>query len=302
MVSRRAFLATGALGSAALATAAFGRELSDTTFDLEVTETEIRIQDLPLTFEGYRIGFTSDLHLGRYVPSDWIDKVIQSLVLAEVDLGILGGDYTWIPSAVHQRSFPTRNNRFVSGVEKRILLEIYETLTTSLSKFTPKDGVFAVLGNHDNWNNGKLCKEHLEKNSIKFLINESVELKRGKETLRLSGVDDYWTGVPEIPSPNPRSPKSPHIVISHNPDYLSSLLQHLKHPFDLGLSGHTHGGQVCFPLTGAISYNVKDTRFSAGLAKVRAAQVYTTRGIGVVEVPYRINCRPEVSILSLTRA
>ena len=92
-------------------------------------------------------------------------------------------------------------------------------------------------------------------------------------------------------------------MANHNPDFTSLIHTRGVSSFDLALSGHTHGGQVCIPALGAISYNINDLRLGEGLFTFPdGSQSYTSRGIGVVEFPYRINCPPEVTVLQLTKA
>ena len=134
-----------------------------------------------------------------------------------------------------------------------------------------------------------------------MLINRSVTFKRNLETFRIIGTDDYWTGIPRFAAA-PKRESENRVLISHNPDYVSFLLENTACEFDLALSGHTHGGQIKLPIIGALGYNVTDARFGEGLVHHKRGEVFTTRGLGVVEIPVRINCPPEVSILTLTHA
>ena len=180
----------------------------------------------------------------------------------------------------------------------------YELVSSIIAEVNAPEGIVAVYGNHDRWTIPKFCHKQFTSRQIRILINESIELNRSGSILRLIGVDDYWTGIPRIPKlpVRTKNSKEVRILISHNPDFLSPLINQRQNIFDLGLCGHTHGGQIKLPVVGALHYNIRDLRLSEGLYQNDYCSVYTTRGVGVVEIPYRVNCNPEVSILNLTRA
>ena len=90
--------------------------------------------------------------------------------------------------------------------------------------------------------------------------------------------------------------------MSHNPDYISRLLEiQPEYHFDLALCGHTHGGQIRLPGMGAVMSQIQDPRFVAGLVNINGKQVYTSRGLGVVGLPFRYDCPPEVTVFTLKR-
>ena len=90
----------------------------------------------------------------------------------------------------------------------------------------------------------------------------------------------------------------PAILLAHNPDTKDVLADR---PWDLMLSGHTHGGQVVLPIVGERFVPMRDKRFIAGLKQWNGRQVYVTRGVGNID-GVRVNCRPEVAILDLASA
>jgi uncharacterized protein len=90
-------------------------------------------------------------------------------------------------------------------------------------------------------------------------------------------------------------PGKPTIVLCHNPDGKSAMR---RVPWDLMLSGHTHGGQVCVPFVHPLWTPVRDKRYIAGLNQWEGRQLYITRGMGSPK-HLRAGCRPEISILNL---
>ncbi len=89
------------------------------------------------------------------------------------------------------------------------------------------------------------------------------------------------------------------MALVHEPDYIERLAKLV--PVDLQLSGHTHGGQVRVPGLGAVILPPWGHAYVEGLYHVGAGQVYTSRGIGMVGIPFRFNCPPEVTEITLAQ-
>lgn len=303
-LSRRAFLA-GAAGVAATATLPRW-ERFDTTSALELVERIVPIRDLPRPFEGYRIGFLADLHIGTNVPFELLDLSLEMLRKSAPDLLVLGGDLIAINDSVISQMMQRDCNTALKGLPQVSHPQlVYEGIASRLAGWQPPDGAFSVLGNHDRWVSPNLCIGTLGSLGHRVLVNELVEVRRAEATLQLYGTDDYWNGTPHLHDfPPPSTPgRELRIMANHNPDFTGLIQDKQAASFHLALSGHTHGGQVKLPLVGAISYNINDLRLAEGLFTFPdGTQSYTSRGIGVVEVPYRINCPPEVTVLQLSRA
>jgi uncharacterized protein len=90
--------------------------------------------------------------------------------------------------------------------------------------------------------------------------------------------------------------EEPKIVVVHEPDFADEIA---RHPVDLQLSGHSHGGQVWIPGIGAPILPSLATKYPRGLYQVANMQLYTNRGIGVITPPVRLNCRPEITLITL---
>lgn len=277
----------------------------NTTSTLELCERQIALQHLPLAFQNYRIGVLSDPHLGVYVPTEWVDHAVSLLEQAKIDLLLMGGDYIWYPDRQGvEHLYPIRNPRFAREEKAEVMVsEIFATVADLGARLNPPDGRFGVLGNHDGWTGPHLCKQRFQERGIRVLENELVSLSRGDDHIRLFGTADYWTGIPTRPKFQARiKDDETRIVLTHNPDYTSELLSIGYTDVDLAISGHTHGGQIKLPLVGALHGNVRDTRFREGLFSHHGLISYTSRGVGVVEMPFRINCPAEVTVLELVRA
>lgn len=234
---------------------------------------EFNLPDLPPAFEGLRILFVSDLHIdGNPVLAD---KFIELIKNVPTDLVILGGDY-----------------RFkIKGTQQNVI----NLISKMVSSLDAGMGIFGVLGNHDSWE----MLECLEQTGIRFLVNESVSISRQGQRIWLSGVDDahYFRGddlnktLQNVPLQEFK------ILISHSNDILN---RHGFPEFDLVLCGHTHGGQINFPLIGPLLVHSKLPRkFAAGAWTYKNIPGFTTRGLGTSGLPVRFNCPPEIVLIKL---
>jgi uncharacterized protein len=289
-MKRRTFLGISAVSLGTLAS------LRNTTFELEVSSFKIPLKGLPKDFDSYRIGYISDLHLGNFVPLDWIAHCFDALTKLQPDLIIVGGDLVDAPKGTAHR---LRKWKSKHSPNTDIARQLYYNVSTIMAKQRPKDGVIAVVGNHDNWFPASIWQQPLRERGVTLLVNQKHVIQRGTSTLSIYGTDDYLTGSPRIPLD---SSENVQIVVSHNPDLIGELFQSATHTplFELALCGHTHGGQVCLPAIGSLTYNVKHTQLAKGLSRQGETAIFTSRGVGVVELPVRVNCPAEVSILELT--
>jgi predicted MPP superfamily phosphohydrolase len=306
MLSRRTFLKAASVGAAGFAVAAARRDMEDDgyTGTPVIERLTISLPDLPKDLASYRIGFLTDLHLGMWVPPSWITHALETLQRERVDILLLGGDYIFVSdNPVWSATRAIRNSDYIGLSRRETAAKAFSDALRLISQHSYPDGTYAVVGNHEHWNSIELFQlASKEFPSIRVLINEEVSVHRGVATLNILGVDDHLTGFPMKPPPRPGSPKEhTRILLSHNPDYVATLLEEEMNAFDIALCGHTHGGQVCIPgLTGTI-IPVQDPRFMVGLTRVNSGYVYTSRGLGVVGLPFRVNCPPEITIIELQR-
>ncbi len=245
-------------------------------YDIEVTRHEVEIANLPPSFEGYRIAFLTDTHIASFMRRAFFREVVAQVARFDPDLVLLGGDFvTW---------------------ERHIPL-MAELLLTDL---TARDGVYAVLGNHDYWANADGVVAAMTARGVRFVINRSIDIRRGDEAIALAGVDEIYRGAPDADAAFGRlDPKTPCIAISHHPDVVD-ILEDRR--IDLLLCGHTHGGQIRFPFFGSVIVPSKhEGRYARGFHRMGSVLLYVSRGIGAIP-PLRILCRPEVATFVLRRS
>lgn len=246
--------------------------LHNEVYDLEINRYEIQVRDLPAEFDGYRIGFLTDLHVASFMRRALYRTAIEALKKDDVDLVLFGGDFvTWA------RHIPLMARLMTEGLE-------------------PRDGAWAVLGNHDYWADADGVVAALTAQGVRFVINRSVPIRRGDAEIRLAGIDEIYRGKPDVDAALGSGRDGVTIAISHHPDIIDRLD---GRRIDLLVCGHTHGGQIRFPFLGALVVPSRhEWRYAAGFFREGDVLMYVSRGIGAVP-PVRILCRPEVAIFTL---
>jgi predicted MPP superfamily phosphohydrolase len=158
-------------------------------------------------------------------------------------------------------------------------------------------GRFSILGNHDAASDPARVVRTLRDHHSPVLLNHSIPLERGKDRIWLAGIDDALAGRPDLGLALTNIPSAEcTVLLAHEPDFAdeASLL-----PVDLQLSGHSHGGQVWLPGIGAPWLPPLGRRYPRGLYKVGDMTLYTNIGIGTIRAPIRLNCPPEITLITL---
>jgi len=274
-LSRRAFLKTaGLVAASSLAALAGGYLLLDESRDPVVERVTIPIPGLHPALEGFTIVQLTDIHLLPYTRAALVKKTIAIANSLKPDLVVLTGDYVW------------------QGREA-----IYE-LPPLLAGLNARFGVYSVMGNHDYWMDIQALQREFARNRLPVLDNEGIPVSLGKGAFFLAGMDDGWSGQPDFRKAIEGAPASvPIILLLHEPDLVDQTS--LEPRISLQLSGHTHGGQVLIHGDTPPFKPYLGKKYIKGLYKVRNTWQYTSRGIGVISVPLRINCPPEITYLTL---
>jgi len=241
---------------------------------LDVQRVSIPLRYLPPELHGLRLIQLSDMHLEPCTELDFIKKALIRVSELEPDLIVLTGDF------VYERA------------------DVVEEMAPLLSVLNPPLGVFACLGNHDYWTDAKVVWNGLERAGVQVLVNSNHCIKFGGVEFALAGLDDYWSGEPDLDKTlEGIPPRQAVVLMAHEPDPAENLL--LGGRVGLQLSGHTHGGQVQLPLIGAPVLPYLGTLYPEGLYSVHQGFLYVNRGLGVVPPGVRFNCRPEITEITL---
>lgn len=254
--------------------------------DLRLTEAEIVIPGLAQDFDGYTIAVLSDLHQATLPGIAHSRRAARMAQGSNPDLIALTGDFavSFHYSAAASRPF------YRSGMR---------ALARVIPELRARDGVVAVLGNHDYYYDAFDVAVWLRSLGVKVLVNSAFLVGRNGAHLAISGLDDTCEGRidPEggcrsIPLDVPR------VILAHNPDAVLGFSPSL--PVSLVLAGHTHGGQVILPFVGAL---VRNSRICAahhprGWVPNPRAPLFVSAGVGS-QIPLRFRCPPEVVVMRL---
>lgn len=248
-----------------------------------VTRLEIPLRRLPAAFDGFKIAQLSDFHYDDHFSVVPIKRAVEIVNGLNPDLVVLTGDFVTQPFSYRWQDAQKCAN--AAGPCAEILRGIRSG-----------NQMLAVLGNHDYGCDHKRVTALLQAQGIKVLVNHSIALERSGSRLWIAGADDNpdagdlratLRGVPQDEAT---------VMLIHEPDN-AEYTQHF--PVDLQMSGHSHGGQVVFPLIGPLYLPENGKRFPWGLRQLGSLTLYTNAGIGTMGLPIRFNCPPEVTLYSL---
>lgn len=235
--------------------------------DLRVTRAPLPVRGLPTALEGLRIGFMTDVHRSQWVSDEDVRVATDELLAAQPDIIMLGGDYvTWA------------DRRYIGAAAE------------ALSRLRAPHGVFAVLGNHDD---DRDMPAALRNHGIEVLRDARTQRRIRNEWLDIAGIR-FWTRRPTEIAAALRGAAGPVILLAHDPRRVVEAAA-LRVP--VILAGHTHGGQVVLPMIGAVAARKFPTL--SGFTRRDETTLFVSRGLGTVYVPVRLNCPPEVAVLTL---
>ncbi len=269
------------VGSGVATLGAYGYSSRLETQWLQIERVTVPLKHLGSALDGFKVVHMSDFHLQPHTQIELVERAVEAANRLSPDLIALTGDY-------------------VTGDRSSNSETIFE-LAPVLTKLNAKYGVFTVLGNHEYSANEKVVLSGLKESGLTVLINDGLALSVGQQMLYLAGLDDAWKGNPDLSKALEKRPGSvPTILLVHEPDFADTFSA--DGTVSLQLSGHSHGGQIRLPGIGALALPRHGRKYDQGLYRVKDMWVYTTRGIGVIGVPLRFNCRPEITEITLVRS
>lgn len=238
--------------------------------------------DVPMAFDGYRIGFASDFHLESKFKERQLHGTVKALQATAPDVLLLGGDYQ-------------------EGCEYVV------PLLAELGRVLPPDGTFAVLGNNDYERCTELIRRAMREQGMTLLEDSIATLYRGSDSITLWGANAYAGRYPTAPKKRSISTKGTSIdensftiLLTHTPDYVEDAD---VSGVDLALAGHTHGGQVTlFGLYAPITASKYGTRFRTGLRRnSQGVPIIISGGLGTSRRNIRFCAPTDIIIVTLRR-
>ena len=275
-VSRRGFLkwilGSGAVGAISLLSGRVYITKIEPRW-IEIVRVDVPIRGLPAPLQGFTIAQLSDFHVGPHVKAEDVHRAVEMANKLGPDLVVLTGDYV-SESAQHSAA-----------------------CAGELAALKAEHGVHAILGNHDFWTDAAVVAANLRQVGLDVLRNEHRRLEVGDTILWLVGIEDVWSGKPDLGAALDGVPqKATTVLLVHEPDFADQVT---RHNISLQLSGHSHGGQVRLPFVGAPILPYLAHKYPYGLRRIGEMWLYTNRGIGLVAPPVRFLCRPEITLLRL---
>jgi len=264
-------------------------------YNYKINKVNLAFKDLPDAFQGFRLVQISDIHAGSYDSIEQVDKGIQMINELDPDMVVFTGDLV--------NSDKDEIDPYVSVFEK----------------IKAKEGKFSVTGNHDYYGNrskqggdrqtywNDFLSKH-EKMGFDILMNENRVIRRGNDTFRLVGVENWGRGpFPKHADLNKALADVEQneftVLLSHDPTHWDDhTLKHDK-KVHLTLSGHTHGMQFGINALG-IKWSPIKFRYKkwAGLYTELEQNLYINRGFGFLGFPGRVGMYPEITEITFQKA
>ena len=293
--NRRKFVSQIALISGALPFVGLIFGMIYGKYNYRVFKYEMDFDDLPKSFDGFKITHISDIHSGSL---DNIEKVKYGIDLInkqKSDVILFTGDFV--------------NNKS-NELEK--WKDIFKSMEAPLGKFS-------ILGNHDygdyyDWksndekiNNFKKFVDYQENMEFKLLMNESIYLEKNEEKIAILGSENWGRGFKKEGDLDKMISKIDKddfkILMTHDPSHWEEKVLNHKSRFQLTLSGHTHGMQFGIEIPGLIKWSPVKWRYKqwAGIYKRDKKVLNVNRGFGYLAYPGRLGIYPEISVITLRR-
>lgn len=248
----------------------------DTLADPVVRRAELRLPGLPPEVGRLKLLVMSDLHVAAPdMPPARLQRIVVQVNALQPDYVLITGDL------ISDRNLATRHYTLAQAIAPLAALK---------SRF----GIVAVLGNHDHWRNAEIARSELAKAGVIVLTNGSARVG----PLTIGGLDDDFTrhADPGRTVAAMRRLGPPWVVISHSPDPFPNLPSDLP----LMLAGHTHCGQVRFPLIGALAYMSRyGDRYACGRIDENGRTLFVTAGLGTSVLPFRFGVLPDMWLVTV---
>lgn len=249
-----------------------------------IVRKEIALRRWPARLEGFTVALLSDFHYDPYFSVHPLRSAIAMVHGLHPELIVLTGDFVSVPWFGDP----------AAGASAA------EPCAQLLRQMQAPHGLWAVMGNHDAFTDPDRVTSSLRAAGIRVLSNQSAPIERDGARFWLGGVDDVLGLTADLNATLHNVPADEaSILLAHEPDYADHVA---RYPVDLQLSGHSHGGQVRVPFLRPLYLPDLARKYIWGLYKIGGLTLYTNPGLGTVGVPVRMNCPPEITLLTLRRS
>ena len=254
---------------------------------IRVERTQLKSDQLPAEANNLRIVYLSDIHYGFWFTDGDLHRLISRINGLRPDLVLFGGDY---------------------GADHQAALRFFQVLRSG-ERIRSRYGVFGVVGEADRGESDfdlNQLTETMLNADVQPLVNQSVPVNIGSARIRIAGVDDILTGKPDLKAVAGSVSAGDYVIfLSHNPSIIPDAQLATDASgnlgwFDLGLFGHTHGGQMMFFSS---LLNIADdvpSRYHGGWLKENRVDILVSRGVGTSVYPGRLFCFPQLHYIEVS--
>lgn len=251
-------------------------------FLLETEYVTLTASDLSSDIGTLRIVYLSDIHSGPFYSKGRVKELVSRVNALNPDLILLGGDYA---------------NDSDGAIE----------FFKNAPSFHVRYAVCAVVGNHDRTipeSNLGLLKAAMFSAGVTPLVNDVSQVRIGSSSVWIAGIDDINNGYPDLSLVAGQVKSSDYVIfLSHSPGAIPDALKAESSDgrrawFDLGLFGHTHGGQVAL-LGQWLGIADVPARYECGWLQENRIDMLVSRGVGTSVLPIRVLRRPQIHVITV---
>lgn len=252
---------------------------------LETEVVSLRAEDLPDNLGQLRIVYLTDIHKGSSFGADRVAGLVSRVNNLNADVVLLGGDY---------------------AEDSAGAVAFFQ----SMPRIHARYGVFAVVGNHDRTrpeSSLNQLKAAMQAAGVTPLINAVERVRIGTSDIYFAGIDDVNNGHPDLTGVAAQVRQEDYVIfLCHSPEIIPKAMaatdmNRSLRWFDLGLFGHTHGGQVAL-FGGLIRDDGVDDQYRSGWHRQNRADLLISRGVGTSVLPVRLFCRPQIHLITIDSA
>lgn len=254
---------------------------------LQTDKMLLKCSDLPLEANNLRIVYLTDIHYGFWFSDGDLGRLVGRINQLRPDLVLFGGDY---------------------ATDNHTVIKFFQTLQ-NLDTIHSRYGIFGVLGETDRGESDfdrTQLTEAMANAGVTPLVNETQKVHIASREIYIAGLDDVLTGKPDIKSLARSVSAGDYVIfLSHNPSIIPDAQQATDANgnlgwFDLGLFGHTHGGQMLFFSSFLDLAEEVPERYRSGWKKENRVDLLISRGVGTSVFPGRLFCFPQIHYMEVS--
>lgn len=251
-------------------------------FMLETETVSLSSASLPRDVGQLRLVYLSDIHAGPFFSQSRVENLVSTINRLNADLVLLGGDY---------------------AVDSDGAVAFFKNLPAINSRY----GVYGVMGNHDRTvpeSNLSRIKSAMISAGVTPIVNDVVSVRIGASDIYLAGIDDVDNGWPDLSGVASQVRQEDYVIfLSHSPAVIPEAhkakdMNGRNMWFDLGLFGHTHGGQIAF-VGDLLNIAKVEDRYEEGWLVENRTNLLVSRGVGTSILPIRLLNRPQLHLITI---